>query len=541
METSNEPNIKEWWKTAIVYHILPASFYDSNNDGIGDIRGIILKLDYLVQLGVNALWLTPVYQSPLFDMGYDISNYNEIDQRFGNLNDFKELLNEAHKRKIRIILDLVMNHTSIEHPWFQESKSSLISPKHDWYIWKSGKGKKIPNNWKSVLGGTAWEYSKNTRKYYYHTFFKEQPDLNWRNKDLQQEFFKIVRYWLDLGVDGFRLDAVNMIVKDKKFRNTPGLIAQLVLRKENYITRNRPKSFRIINMLREITDQYNDKLLVGEIYALPPGNPDLVASYLKGRYKGLHLAFDFSLIFNRWSARKYSRSIQASHKSIPITSWPCNVLSNHDLNRPLKNSLFEKRTDSKAKIKAMLLLTLKGTPFIYYGEEIGMRNANIPRRDLVDPLGKRFWPFYKGRDKSRTPMQWDSGPNAGFTKGVSWLPVHKDYLKRNVSYQLDQKNSILSFYQQLIEIRKSNIALQTGEWTPLIQGENNIMAYLRHNEINCALIIINFSKRNRIIELPLFSAANVLISTHRIRSEKIKLHSILIHPYEASLLQIVSC
>ena len=437
-----------------------------------------------------------------------------------------------------IILDLVMNHTSIEHPWFKESRSSLSNPKRDWYIWKEGQGRRRPNNWKSALGGSAWEFTLQTKQYYYHSFFREQPDLNWRNKALQEEFFRIVRFWLDMGVDGFRLDVINMIVKDKKFRNTPPLLIQL-LGKENNITRNRPKSYKIVQMLREVIDQYEGKMLVGEIYALPPGHPDLVASYLSHSHKGLHMAFDFSLIFKRWNAKKYYRAVQKWMNCIPEEAWPCHVLSNHDLNRPLKSSWRKSNADSKAKIMAALLLTLKGTPFLYYGDEIGMQNAKIPRRKLVDPIGKRFWPFYTGRDKSRTPMQWDDSTNGGFTNGNPWLPVNNDFYKRNISLQLTDDNSILQFYSRLLKMRRSSNALRIGDWIPMVQGEKNIMAYMRIYRIEKIFIVLNFSSRIKKIIIPLPESVSVILSTHRRELEETELSPLVLFPYEASLFRVI--
>ena len=529
---------KEWWKASVFYQVFPASFYDSNGDGYGDLRGIIMKLDYLSWLGVDALWLSPVFESPFFDMGYDVTDYLSVNPIFGNLGDLRELLSEAHKKGIRIILDLVLNHTSIEHPWFQESRSSITNPKRDWYIWNKGSSRRKPNNWKSLYGGSAWSFDATTGEYYYHTFFKEQPDLNWRNQDVRRHFFNIVRFWVDLGVDGFRLDVINVIVKDRELRNSPPPFLYQLLGRENYVTRNQRESFNVIQELREVVDEYAGTLLLGEIYTLPPGNPGLVSVYLNGKQKRLHLAFNFSLMFSSWSAGKYHNAVVKWMNHIPDEAWPCHVLSNHDLNRSLGFEWFTNLSDKKAKVMATLLLTLKGTPFIYYGEEIAMRNSFIPKRRIIDPLGKRFWPLYMGRDPSRTPMQWDARIHGGFSEGEPWLPLHRGWPIRNVSNQMADGTSILMFYRELLELRKSRHTLQYGDWIPVITGENNILAYLRTSSEEQILIVLNFSRRSRRIRINHYMEGTVLISTNRSTSEKIRLTDLRLFPFESTILQI---
>ncbi len=535
---SNPTEGEDWWKSAVIYQIYPASFNDSDGDGFGDLRGIVQKLDYLTWLGVDAIWLSPIFQSPMFDMGYDVSEYLAIHPSFGNLEDFKELVSEAHKRKIRIILDLVLNHTSIEHPWFQESRLSENNPKRDWYIWRNGPTLRKPNNWKSLYGGSGWTYDKATRQYYFHTFFRQQPDLNWRNPELRSYFFSVMRFWLDLGIDGFRLDAINVLVKDPEFRDAqPSLLAQL-LGKENYVTRNQPETYQIILELREVADEYKGIMLVGEIYTLPPGNHRLVASYLTNTVNLLHLAFNFSLIFSRWSAKRFSSIIGKWMDSIPVEAWPCNVLSNHDLNRSIGSDWLKSSSDDKAKVMATLLLTLKGTPFIYYGEEIAMRNAWIPKRKIKDPLGKRFWPIYQGRDCSRTPMRWNNSKNEGFSTGEPWLPVYSDNTERNVLNQMNYNNSILLFYHKLLALRKSSLCLLYGEWNACIIDGKNVLAYYRYTLEEKILIILNFSNRQRHIHLKDELDGCILISTHRRADEQIKATFIVLFPYESTVILI---
>lgn len=536
MDQLNE-NEKGWWKKAVFYHIVVASFYDFNNDGYGDLKGVLHKLDYIKNLGINAIWLSPVFCSPMFDLGYDVSNYYDIDSKFGSIDDLKQLISEAHKNDIKLILDLVMNHTSLDHPWFLESSSSKNNPKRNWYIWKKGSSLLKPNNWKSAAGGSAWCYDVSTGEYYYHSFFKEQPDLNWRNVSVQEELFKVVRFWLDMGIDGFRLDVINFIVKDKKFRNSPPLWLQL-FGWENFKSRNRPKSYKIIRKLRKITDEYENKLLLGEVYTLPPGRPKLVASYLESESSGLHMAFDFSLIFRKWNARRYYRAIYDWMNCIPENSWPCHVLSNHDLNRSLLHSWHRNHRDDQAKILAMLMLTLKGTPFIYYGDEIGMQNFRIPRKKLVDPLGKRFWPFYAGRDRSRTPMQWNTERNAGFTKGEPWLPVNSDCLYRNAEIQKSCKDSVYTFYEALIKLRLSMEVLHSGTWSVHTKGRHGILAYWRTLKDDHLLITLNFSIQPRRIIINSTSNLEVILSTHRPEKENLLSSPFFLFPHEASIFRV---
>ncbi len=527
-----------WWKHGVVYHIYPRSFHDSNNDGIGDLQGIISKLDYLAWLGVDAIWLSPMYKSPQRDFGYDIEDYCSIDPTFGNLKDFRQLVKETRKRNIRIIMDMVMNHTSCQHPWFLESKASKDNPKRDWYIWHSGVNGKVPNNWKNNFGSTAWTLDKTTGEYYYHSFFKEQPDLNWRNKALCQEFEKIMRFWLDMGIGGFRFDVINMIVKDKKFRNNPSLWEILFHRKPVY-TRDHPKALKIMRWIRGIIDSYDDTMSVGEIYTLPPGNPKLAAGYLGTGKDALHLAFDFSLIFTEWDASEYATTLWRWYNNIPMTGWPCNVLSNHDLDRSYNRSLFQRHKHEKAIIQAFMLMTLKGTPFVYYGEEIGMSNTFIPLHKIRDPLGRRYWPFYHGRDKARTPMQWDGTANGGFSCAKPWLPVNSNFKDVNVKAQICSQTSLLNYYHELIELRKIHPSLQSGSWGLIDTGNKDVLAYKRTSMDEEIVIVLNFSGQ----ESELFSSARlggrVLLSNCHQKGNLIELKTTGLHPFEATIVLLM--
>jgi alpha-glucosidase len=525
-----------WWKHGVIYHIYPRSFHDSNSDGIGDIRGIISKIGYLADLGIDGIWLSPVYASPMIDFGYDISNYREIDSIFGSLSDFKELLDASHQKNIRIIMDLVMNHTSASHPWFLESRSSADSAKRNWYIWRKGVKGGPPNNWKTVFGGSAWEYDGQTGEYYLHTFFKEQPDLNWENNELKETFFNEIRYWLDLGVDGFRLDVINLIGKDRHFRDNPIPFGIPLFQKLKY-TSNRPESYRIARELRTLLDTYPDRMTVAEVYSLPPGNPAIAASYLQSGDDSMNMVFDFSLMRLSWNARKYFRSIKKWYSLIPEKGWPCHVLSNHDLHRLIDRFPFRRNKENKARVAAMLLLTLKGTPFLYYGDEIGMRNARLSKEEILDPLGKLFWPFFKGRDMGRSPMQWNSDAQAGFSEGKPWLRVNDDYPWLNVKAQKSDDHSLLRLYQRLIGLRKKHDALNKGDWSPVIDGKNGILAYLREAGDERILVFLNFTRRRRKIKLTDGSPGRILLSTHREPHGIFNPVNLVAEPFEATMVE----
>lgn len=517
-----------WWKHGVIYHIYVRSFYDSNGDGIGDLQGVRAKLPYLKSLGIDAIWLSPVYQSANADFGYDVSHYRKIDPEYGTIEDFVELLNDAHDLDIRIIMDLILNHTSDQHKWFKSSRSSKEDPKRDWYIWRDGRpGGKPPNNWKSAFGRSAWTYDQNTNQYYLHSFLPEQPDLNWRNKAVKKRLFREIRYWLDLGVDGFRLDVINMIGKDKKFRDNPGLMGYQIWNKK-YYSRNRNRSVKVTMQLRRLMDGYVDKsrVAIGEVYTMPPGDPELAANYLGEGEDSLNMAFDFSLIFAPWNARKYYKSLANWYDKLPENGWPCNVLSNHDLMRSFNRVRWRSNKLAKARIEALLLLTTKGTPFIYYGEEIGQTNARIKRTQLKDPLGKKYWPLFKGRDQARTPMQWTGERHGGFTLSTPWLPVNNDYQEVNVDLQQKDKDSMLRLYKSLIEIRKDSKALQSGTWKPIIKGEEGILGYLREFENESLIVYLNFTPYRKQLILPglehfkvLFSLNNSLLTGGKIRQK----------------------
>ncbi len=494
-----------WWQRAVMYQIYPWSFQDSNGDGIGDLPGIISRLDALndgspTSLGIDAIWLSPIYPSPMKDFGYDVADYCDVDPRFGTLADFDRLLHEAHRRGIRLLMDLVLNHTSDQHPWFLESRSSRRSAKRNWYLWADpGPDGGRPSNWSAVFGGSAWEWDEATGQYYLHSFLTEQPDLNWRNPEVRQAIFDAVRFWLDRGVDGFRLDAINWIGKDVTWPNNPRRLGlRSYLRQIHLYDRDLPDTHEALRALRALLKEYPDAVLVGEASSDTPGGP--AAFYGTGRDE-LHLVFNFKLLKARWGADRFRRLIGDWDRAVPSGGWPTQVLSNHDQSRHYTR--YGKRRDPdttarRARAAALLLLTLRGTPFLYYGEEIGMRDVRLGYGQLRDPYTRHYWPFFTGRDPARTPMQWDETGQAGFTSGTPWLPVSPDYGSVNWVRESQDPHSLLSLYRRLIHLRKASPALTVGRYQEIEGGPPDCVIYLREGstpdgQSECMLIAVNFS------------------------------------------------
>jgi alpha-glucosidase len=487
-----------WWRDGIIYQIYPRSFADSNNDGFGDLPGMIAHLDYLADLGVDALWLSPIYPSPDADFGYDISDYCSIDPRYGTLDDFDRLVRQAHERGIHIIMDLVVNHTSDQHPWFLESKSSLDNPHRDWYIWKDPKpGNRPPNNWQSVFGGGGWEPDPATGQSYFHMFVKGQPDLNWRNPSVRKAILDSVRFWLDRGVDGFRLDVFNAYFKDAGFKDNPPALGIRGFEQEKHVYDiDQPEMMPLLAELRSILDQYPQRYAVGETFL---ATPEKAASYVGEN--ALHAAFDFTFLEAGWNPAKILKTIQRWESALGPDKWPNYVLNNHDVPRIATRCHFDE-SDARGKVAAALLLTLRGTPFMYAGEEIGMRDISLRRSEILDPPGKHYWPFYKGRDGCRSPMQWDDKPYGGFSAHQPWLPVHHSYPYRNVKAQQVQEDSLLNFYRRLIELRKTTPALRSGTFRVLPQASKDLLVYVRQDPSATMLILLNFSNTHQNALLP---------------------------------------
>ncbi|MGH7826279.1 MAG: alpha-amylase family glycosyl hydrolase [Candidatus Binatia bacterium] len=484
---------------------------DSNGDGVGDLPGIRSKLDYLQWLGVDAIWISPIYPSPMADFGYDISNYTDIDPVFGTLADFDLLLADAHARDIKVMLDYVPNHTSNEHPWFIESAFSRDSAKRDWYIWRDpGPNSGPPNNWLSNFGGGAWEWDQKTGQYYYHAFLKEQPDLNWRNPDVQDGMLEVLRFWLDRGVDGFRVDVMHHIVKDVEFRDNPPNPAWRpgMWRYRELLTTysaDRPEVHDIVEKMRNVLDEYDDRMLVGEIY-LPV---ERLVAYYGASGKGAHLPFNFQLIGLPWKVRDIIPAIERYEALLPSFGWPNWVLGNHD-----KSRIATRIGVAQARVAAMLLLTLRGTPTMYYGDEIGMHDVPIPPDIVQDPFEKSVPGLGFGRDPGRTPMQWNDSVNAGFAAGEPWLPVADNYRAVNVSVEQQTPASILMLYRRLIELRRNEPALSVGEFAPLPAGDD-LIAYVRKAKSRRLLVVLNLGAKLRTFDLAdLKCSASLLLSTY---------------------------
>ncbi|MBV8205397.1 MAG: alpha-glucosidase [Acidobacteria bacterium] len=525
-----------WWRHAVFYEIYPRSFADSNNDGIGDLKGITSHLNYLKSLGVDAIWITPCFPSPQVDFGYDVSNYTDIEPMYGTLADFDGMVARGRKDHIRVVLDFVMNHTSDRHPWFLQSKSSRSSEYRDWYIWRDGKppdvsqppmppldpnapgGEQPPNNWTSIFGGTAWKYDPTTQQWYYHFFDPAQPDLNWRNPKVHDAMFRAARFWFERGVAGFRLDAVDTLFEDPDLRDNPPL-PNVILRdaagnplpnavpgKDAYgmplqrriYNDNLPENHVVLQQLRQLADQYG-AVLIGETWT---ENIAQLREYYGESKAEIQLPMDFLFAnVNRLSAPEFRRQVALVESA---GGWPVYLFSNHDITRAYNRYGGPHPTDQVAKLLAGLLLTLRGTPILYYGEELGMENRDpVSREEVQDPIGVRGWPLEKGRDGERTPMQWTSGPNAGFTSGKPWLPIAANYQTHNVESESRDPNSVLNFYRAAIRLRHRNMALVEGNYVALNERDPNVMAYLRQYRGHALLVALNMSPQAQTVSLDL--------------------------------------
>jgi alpha-glucosidase len=478
---------ENWWRHGIFYQIYPRSFQDSNADGVGDIAGIIDRLPYLLELGIDAVWLSPIFPSPMADFGYDISDYGGVDPLFGTMADFDALISAAHANGLKLILDLVPNHTSDRQPWFIASRSSREDEKRDWYIWREPAADGgPPNNWMSEFGGSAWAYDAATRQYYYHAFLVQQPDLNWRNPEVRQAIHDVMRFWLRKGVDGFRVDVIWHLIKDEQFRDNPpnpdfrdGQPPHwkvLPLR-----TTDQPEVHDVIAEMRRVIDEFDARVLIGEIY-LPF---DRLVTYYGKDLTGAHLPFNFALLSAPWHARAIEKIIADYEAVLPAGAWPNWVLGNHD--RPRVAS---RVGPAQARVAAMLLLTLRGTPTLYYGDEIGMHQVAIAPDRVRDPFEKNVPGIGIGRDGCRTPMQWSATAYAGFSTSVPWLPLSDDFAQDNVVNLDADQRSILSLYKALIDLRKKLPPLVSGAYVP-IAAQGDLLIYRRQGDAAAVVIALN--------------------------------------------------
>lgn len=501
--TSADP----WWKHALIYEIYPRSFQDSNGDGIGDLNGITQRLDYLKTLGVDAIWLSPMYPSPQVDFGYDISNYEAIDPQYGTMADFDRLVAEAKKRNIRIILDMVMNHTSDKHPWFIESESSRTNPKRDWYIWRDGKGPGVPpNNWQSAFGHSAWEYQDKTKQWYYHKFYIQQPDLNWRNPQVEKAMFGTVSFWLKKGVAGFRFDAIPTLFED------PGLKDEKILPGTNVygdanidgsLTENLPEVHDVMRRLRKLSDSFpGDRVLIGETYL--PNVQELDKWYGGARHDELHMPMDMQVGFlNKLDVNTMRQRINDAEHNID-GNQPLFVFDNHDNVRSLNRYGDGTHDTDIARVVATILLTSQSTALMYYGEELGMTTTTPTRvEDVKDPVGRTGWPKDKGRDGERTPMQWNASQEAGFTTSDHpWLPIPPSAKTVNVADEVKDTTSLLNWYKMLIELRRDNPALHDGTLTMLNTGNDKVLSWKRVQAGSPTVVVAtNFTAEPQTIDL----------------------------------------
>ena len=483
---------QRWWERGVIYHVYPRSFMDSSGDGVGDLGGITQKLPYLSRLGVDAVWISPFYPSPMRDFGYDVSDHEDVDPTFGTLEDFDALVAGAHALGLKVVLDYVPNHTSDLHPWFAESRSSRQSPKRDWYIWRDPDPATggPPNNWLASFGGPAWTYHERTGQYYYHAYLPEQPDLNWRNPMVRGAMLDTLRFWLDLGVDGFRVDAMRQLIKDDAFRDNPpnpdhdpenGPPYDALL---PVFSTDRPETHEAVRRMREVLREYGgEKLLIGELY-LPIDR--LMAYYGEGG-TGVHLPTNMHLIPAPWNARSVAPLIERYEAALPDGAWPNWVLGNHDRSR-----IISRVGGPQARVAAMLLLTLRGTPTIYYGDEIGMHDVPIPPDRVQDPWEKNVPDKGLGRDPERTPMQWTPEANAGFCPEDTqpWLPIPRDHDRINVAAEQGEPASTLTLHRRLLALRRATPALAAGSYAP-IPTTGDALAYIREAEGRRYLVALN--------------------------------------------------
>jgi len=499
-----------WWRHAVLYEIYPRSFQDSNGDGIGDINGITSRLDYLKDLGVDAIWITPMYPSPGVDYGYDISDYTAIDPEYGTMADFDHMVAEAKTRGIRVIMDYVINHTSDQNAWFKESRSSRDNPKRDWYVWKDGKvgadGKLgPPNNWQSWFGHSAWTYDETTKQYYYHYFYQQQPDLNWHNPEVRKAMYGVLQFWMQHGVAGFRIDAVSRLFEDPEMRDDPYLPGYNAYGDRNIqhkYTDDLPEVHDVLREVRAVVDAFaGDPVLVTE--ADEPNVTELTKMYgVDGKNDEVQLPMDFQIAdVNELSAVKF-RKLFNEVESNTAKGQPEYFFSNHDQRRQWDRYGDGVHNDQIAKLMAALLLTTRGTPQMYYGEEIGMRTTDPTRiEDVHDPIGKLGWPKEKGRDGERTPMQWDSGVHAGFTTGTPWLPIPPSAATYNVQAESQDQDSIYSTYKRLLAMRRSEPALREGAYEAIDESNEHVFSYVRKSADETVVVALNMSAQPRTVDL----------------------------------------
>ena len=510
----------QWWQHAVFQEIYPRSYMDSNNDGIGDLNGIASKMDYLKWLGVDVIWIAPCFPSPQVDFGYDVSDYENIDPMYGTLPDFDHMQKVGKQNNVSIVFDFVVNHTSDKHKWFLASAASKTGPYSDWYIWKNGKGaNQPPNNWLSTFGGSAWQMVPTRGQYYYHYFYPQQPDLNWRNPKVAQAMYDSTRFWYKRGVVGFRLDAVDTLFEDPNLTDNPVQPGKNAFGDPNMFPKNNdklPEVHDVMKGLRNAANEYN-AVLIGETWT---SDVNELKDYYGKKHDELQMPMDLMLTaLKPLSADVFRKHIAGVYAS---GEWPVWVMSNHDIKRAYSRFSDGKHDDDIAKVMAAMYLLLRGTPILYYGEEIGMANNDPTRKeDVKDPIGQLGWPTVKGRDGERTPMQWNDGPNAGFTQGIPWLPVPVSSKTHNVVAEKADPNSVLSFYKTVLALRHTNKALLDGDYVALNESDANVYTYLRRYKNEAVLVVMNMSDSPQTVSLDASSQgfsgkqAKTLVATNK--------------------------
>jgi len=497
-----------WWQRAVIYEIAPISFQDSNGDGKGDLPGLLQRIDYLGWLGIDAIWLTPIYCSPMLDLGYDIADFCAIDPLFGTMQDFDQLVAQLHARDMRLMLDFVPNHTSDRHPWFLESRASRTSRKRQWYIWADACADGgAPNNWLSRFGGSGWQWDEQTEQYYYHSFLLEQPDLNWRNPEVREAMADVLRFWLRRGVDGFRVDASAVLAEDELLRDDPPnpqftKDTPPPQRLTRVFTDDRRESMTYIEEIRKVIDEFEDRVLAGEVQ----GKSDRIGHFYGEQQPRLHLPLNFALLDTPWDAFSLQASIDKYLNAIPKDAWPDWVIGGHD-----KRRVASRLGQPQARILAMLSLTIRGTPLLFAGDEIGMEQVPIPPEQIQDPFEKLVGGYGLNRDPERSPMRWDAGPAGGFTSGQPWLPMGRNVAERNVARLQADERSLLWLYRRLIQVRRKEPALVAGDYVPM-RSRNDILMYRRVWKTDTLMIALNTVHQPRRLDDP--GKGTLLLSTY---------------------------
>lgn len=512
------PATADWWRGAVIYQVYPRSFADSDGDGTGDLPGLIGKLDYIASLGVDAIWVSPFYRSPMADFGYDISDYRDVDPVFGTLGDFDRLLAESHRRGLRVIVDQVLSHSSDRHPWFEESRCSRDNPKAEWYVWADPQPDGTPpNNWLSIFGGSAWQWEPRRGQYYLHNFLVSQPDLNYHNPKVAEQMLAEAEFWLKRGVDGFRLDAINFCFHDAKLRSNPAkpeaerkgrgyTIDNPYASQYHLYDNTQPETLSFIERLRDLMNRYPGTMTLGEISCEDPFAA--VRDYTQGERR-LHSAYCFELLVDRFSTSHVRQVFDTLAERAP-GYWPCWAVGNHDVARVVSRWSEPGVDDTRrAKLMNAFLLSLRGTACTYQGEELGLSEVEVPRESLKDPYGVAFWPTFKGRDGCRTPMPWESAERAGFTQGQPWLPIPESHRRRAVAVQEAEAGSVLDAYRSMIRFRQGLPALRWGSmrWVP---SSNQVLAFVREHEGQAVLAVFNFSAGRARVSLPAATRVDAL-------------------------------